>query len=202
MAVSLKTQNIPAITAYAIWCLSLYAVFLSGDKNSWQNITSYFEGFTAKDGMVAALFPIIVFVLCGILSADIKAIIVFWRIKNPLPGSRVFTELGPKDARVDMNKIEQIIGTIPTEPKEQNSLWYKHFKKFQEVMNTCTQKYSCLVVDRTKVSSDSNDSVYWYRAPEKLQDIHLGGRNLWKILYKTKKRLDELLVKPIDLFKY
>lgn len=79
---------------------------------------------------------------------------------------------------------------------------FNDFKKFQEVMNTCTQKYSCLVVDRTKVSSDSTDAVYWYRAPEKLQDIHLGGRNLWKILYKTKKRLDELLVKPIDLFKY
>ncbi len=132
MAVSLKAQNLTMLTPYVVWCLSLYAVFLTGDDKSWQNIASHFDNFTAKDGMVAALFPIIVFVLSGILSADIKSIIVFWRIKNPLPGNRVFTELGPKDARIDMNRIEQIIGTIPTEPKKQNSLWYKYYRKYQD----------------------------------------------------------------------
>ena len=132
MATSLKRQNLRMLIPYAIWCLSLYAVFLTGDDNSWQNIVSFFDSFSTKDGMVAALVPIIVFVLNGILSADIKSVIVFWRIKNPLPGSRVFTALGPKDARIDMNEIERIIGTIPAEPEEQNAVWYKYYKKYQD----------------------------------------------------------------------
>ena len=154
MAVSIKTQNLAMLTPYFVWCLSLYAVFLTGDDNSLQNITSYFDNFTAKDGMVAALFPIIVFVLSGILSADIKSIIVFWRIKNPLPGNRVFTELGPKDARIDMDRIEQIIGTIPIEPKEQNSLWYKCYKKNQDSLIIKTaHKHFLLARDMTAITA-------------------------------------------------
>lgn len=153
MAVSLKTQNIAMLIPYAVWCLSLYAVFLTGDDNSWQNIESYFDNFTAKDGMVAALSPIIVFVLSGILNADIKSIIVFWRIKNPLPGNRVFTELGPKDARIDMNKIGQIVGTVPTEPKQQNSLWYKYSKKYQDSLTVKTAyKHFLLARDMTAIT--------------------------------------------------
>jgi hypothetical protein len=150
MAISLKTQNLPTITVYVVWSLSLYAVFLTGDESSWQNITSCFDNFTAKDGMFAALTPIIVFVLSGILSADVKSIIVFWKIKNPLPGNRIFTELGPNDARIDMNKIKQIVGVIPTEPKEQNSLWYKYYKKHQEVLTVKTaHKHFLLARDMT-----------------------------------------------------
>jgi hypothetical protein len=108
---------------------------------------------TAKDGIFAALFPIIVFVLSGILSADFKSIIVFWRAKNPLPGSRVFTELGPNDARIDMNRIGQIVGTIPTEPKEQNALWYKYYKKYQEVLTIKTaHKHFLLARDMTAIT--------------------------------------------------
>ncbi len=153
MAILLKTQNLAVLTPYVVWCLGLYAVFLTGDDNSWQNVISYFDDFTAKDGMAAALFPIIVFVLSGILSADIKAIIVFWRIKHPLPGNRVFTELGPNDARIDMNRIEQIVGTIPTEPKEQNSLWYQYYKNHQECLIVKTaHRHFLLARDMTAVT--------------------------------------------------
>lgn len=153
MAVSLKKQNLVILTPYVIWCLSLYALFLSGDEKSLQNIKAYYDDFSAKDGMVAALTPIIVFVLSSILSADIKAIIVFWKIKNPLPGNRVFTELGPKDARIDMNKIEQIVGTIPTEPKDQNSLWYRHYKIHQECLIVKTaHRHFLLARDMTAVT--------------------------------------------------
>jgi hypothetical protein len=153
MAISLKKQNLVILTPYVIWCLSLYALFLSGDEKSLQNIKSYFDDFTAKDGMVAALTPIIVFVLNSILSSGVKAIIVFWKVKNPLPGNRIFTELGPKDARIDMNKIEQIVGTIPTEPKDQNSLWYQHYKKYQECLIVKTaHRHFLLARDMTAVT--------------------------------------------------
>lgn len=132
MTASLKKQNLAILIPYAIWCLSLYAVFLTGDDNSWQNIVSFFDYFSIREGMLAALVPIIVFVLSSILSADIKSVIVFWRIKNPLPGSRVFTVLGFKDARIDMSEIERIVGSLPTDPKEQNAVWYKYYKKYQD----------------------------------------------------------------------
>ncbi len=153
MAISLKVQNVPILATYVVFCLSLYAVFLTGVDNFWQNITSYFDNFNVKEGLVATLSPTIVFVLSGVLSADIKSIIVFWRIKNPLPGNRVFTELGPKDARIDMNRIEQIVGTIPTEPKQQNSLWYKYYKEYQDGLIVKTShKHFLLARDMTAMT--------------------------------------------------
>lgn len=134
MAISLKTQNVPILVIYVVWCLSLYAVFLTGVENFWQKLISFFDYFNAKDCIVASLSPLVVFVLSGIVSADLKSILVFWRFKNVLPGHRAFTNLGPKDARIDMNKVEQVIGNIPEEPKDQNSVWYKYYKKYQDCL--------------------------------------------------------------------
>ncbi len=153
MAVSLKTQNMAVLTPYLAWCLSLYIIFLSGDKNLWQNVASYFENFTAKDGMVAGLSPAIVLVLNGILSVNIKAIIIFWKIKNPLPGSMAFTKLGPSDERINMNRVKQIIGTIPTDMNEQNSLWYKYYKKYQDIpMIKAAHKHFLLTRDMASIT--------------------------------------------------
>lgn len=73
--------------------------------------------------------PLLLFILNGILSSNQKAILVFWRIKHPLPGSRAFSLHAKKDTRIDMNQLEQLYGILPFSPEEQNSLWYRIYKK-------------------------------------------------------------------------
>lgn len=81
---------------------------------------------------------------------------------------------------------------------------FSNFNKFQEVMDTCTQQYSCLVVDRTKPdATDLSDVVYWFRAPKDLRETHLGSEDLWRTCLRSKPpiTLNELLTKPLTMFK-
>lgn len=78
--------------------------------------------------VVPLAISLILFLINGLISADIKAILIFWRFKDPLPGSRAFTVHGPKDPRVDLTKLSTQYGPLPTAAKAQNSLWYKIYK--------------------------------------------------------------------------
>lgn len=71
-------------------------------------------------------------VLTGIvnaqLSADAKARIVFLRWRDPLPGCEAFTRHAHSDHRVDLNALQRQHGPLPTDPRQQNALWYKLYK--------------------------------------------------------------------------
>ncbi|MBU1754832.1 hypothetical protein KKH81_00930 [Patescibacteria group bacterium] len=72
-------------------------------------------------------------VVCGVLnelvSPGMKARLVFWRWRSPLPGGEAFTRLGPADSRVDMTRIHKKLGSLPLTREEQNLAWYKLYKK-------------------------------------------------------------------------
>lgn len=84
-----------------------------------------------KKVLPSGLALLIIGFLNAQLSADAKARLVFWRWKDPLPGSRAFTRLAPKDARINMASIEGQYGPLPREPREQNSLWYRLYKSIE-----------------------------------------------------------------------
>ena len=67
-------------------------------------------------------------VVNGLLSADIKARLVFWRWSNPLPGSFAFSRYAQRDARIDTAALRQVVGDWPTEPRQQNAIWYRLYK--------------------------------------------------------------------------
>jgi len=67
---------------------------------------------------------IVVGVLNSQLSANTKAQIVFAKWSHPLPGARAFTYFGPNDSRVDMVKLAQKMGKLPTDPAQQDRTWY------------------------------------------------------------------------------
>lgn len=90
---------------------------------------STWERLIQQNGMIGALFPVISLVLEGFIRNRWKEILVFWRIKNSLPGHRVFSELAPDDSRIDLVRLEARHGTLPTTPKDQNRLWYRIYKK-------------------------------------------------------------------------
>jgi hypothetical protein len=70
--------------------------------------------------------------LAGILTAQLspnaKARIAFFRWSHPLPGSRAFSKLMKSDPRIDVRAIEMQFFPLPTEPNEQNALWYKLYR--------------------------------------------------------------------------
>lgn len=74
------------------------------------------------------LSPIIAVVLNGFLSNKIKEILVFWKLKNRLPGCRAFTNLAVEDHRIDVVALKRKIGKFPKDPTEQNRKWYKLYK--------------------------------------------------------------------------
>jgi hypothetical protein len=90
------------------------------------------KSFITVRGVWVLIVPLLLFVLNGIVSSDIKAVLSFWRFKNPLPACRAFSFYADKDDRIDKNFLTSKFGKLPSLPKEQNSLWYKIYKMHQE----------------------------------------------------------------------
>jgi hypothetical protein len=70
-----------------------------------------------------------VLLLSAVVPQNIKAMFVFWKVKNPLPGSEAFTRHAPADPRIDLTALKKNVGAWGTEPSEQNSLWYRLYKE-------------------------------------------------------------------------
>jgi hypothetical protein len=93
---------------------------------------SLMEKLLAKGGVAAGLLPIVTLVLNGWVKSSYKEVLVFWRTREALPGHRAFTELAPGDSRIDLQRLEASHGVLPTEPEEQNRLWYRLHRKHEE----------------------------------------------------------------------
>ncbi len=126
---SLKTQNIPVIIVYVIFNFSIFFIIYKNgyfDIDSLQNI---FQEFSKKDGVFFILLPIILIIFQGILPAKIKEILVFWKIKNRLPGCQAFSKYLKEDNRIDKRKLMEKYGKLPKKEEKQNKFWYKIYKE-------------------------------------------------------------------------
>jgi len=55
---------------------------------------------------------------------------------------------------------------------------FPSFDMFNQVMNSCTENYECLVLDNTSRSNKIEDCVFWYKA--KLHsNFRIGSPALW-----------------------
>ena len=52
------------------------------------------------------------------------------------------------------------------------------FGMFQQVMDSCTENYECLVLDNTSKSNHINECVYWYRAALR-PPFKIGSPSFW-----------------------
>ena len=77
---------------------------------------------------LTALLPIPALILSSLLSANHKAVLVFWRITHPLPGSRAFSVHAPADARINLTKLKEHVGEFPAGEREQNATWFRLYK--------------------------------------------------------------------------
>ncbi len=74
-----------------------------------------------------SVLPVVVLLLVELLPPNAKATLVYWRLKNALPGTRAFSKYAV-DPRIDVDALKKNVGMFPTEPAEQNSRWYKLYK--------------------------------------------------------------------------
>jgi hypothetical protein len=85
------------------------------------------KGVTFRTGLSVFLTVPVLF-LSYFLSHSQKAILVFWRLRNPMPGSRAFSVYAPADVRIDMESLKKNVGEFPEDERGQNSMWYRLYK--------------------------------------------------------------------------
>ena len=108
-----------------LYLLIFYPEFASLFGTDFKGLLSF-----RTTGIVIA--PIVLFMVNGFLTSDQKAFLVYWRRRDTLPGHRAFTKYAIKDPRVDLERLEQLHGALPTGPKTQNKLWYKIYRSNKE----------------------------------------------------------------------
>jgi hypothetical protein len=100
---------------------------LQSEAISFSGLNALF--LTASNLLPIGFAAIVATVANGLLSADMKARLVFCRWTHALPGHRAFSLYGPADPRVDMAKLKRACGSkIPDDPVEQNRAWYRLYK--------------------------------------------------------------------------
>jgi hypothetical protein len=70
--------------------------------------------------------------------------------------------------------------------------------KFSAVVDKATNNFGCLVIDRTRVTDNVSDCVFFCRAPASIPRYYLGSPNLWRATLANRKlTLPELLNRPM-----
>jgi hypothetical protein len=130
MTKTLKEQNSKLIWVFFSFNVVLFYIIGLSQIINFSELEM--KSFITVRGVWVLIVPLLLFVLNGIVSSDIKAVLSFWRFKNPLPACRAFSFYADKDDRIDKNFLTSKFGQLPSLHKEQNSLWYKIYKKHQE----------------------------------------------------------------------
>lgn len=61
---------------------------------------------------------------------------------------------------------------------------FPSFSIFQEVLNSCTEGFECLVLDNTSKSNNIQDCVFWYKAKSN-RNFKIGSKELWTYNHKN-----------------
>ncbi len=132
MADNLKDGNIVILSVYA----TLHGVALALLSLSPTTGAAVVEHIAGSESFKAVgMFALTIFVtlLNGLVGHDAKAALVFWRLRNALPGFRAFSNLPDGDTRVDKARLKSAVGGVfPEEPADQNRTWYRLYQKFSE----------------------------------------------------------------------
>lgn len=90
-------------------------------------------------------------ILNGVLSSDFKHKLVFMKMNNPLPASRLQKTL-KNDQRVSIDQVSEKFGPIPDDSKQQNVYWYqKIYKPNQDSKNTRYSQKFLMTRDMTAI---------------------------------------------------
>lgn len=124
---NLKARNAPLTGAFvALNALTILAITLP----EWRMPTPLFDALPpqvdewfGRVGLTAAA-TIALTVLNNLIPSDWKAVLVFWKLRDVLPGHRAFSWFARKDARINVQKLMARIKEWPTSARDQNAKWY------------------------------------------------------------------------------
>ena len=92
-------------------------------------------------------------VVNGLLSANNKARLVFWRWSNPLPGNFAFSRYAQQDPRIDVVALREIVPAWPSNANDENRLWYRLYKSVEnEPAITDAHRHFLLTRDYTAIA--------------------------------------------------
>ncbi|MXO60916.1 hypothetical protein GRI89_15340 [Altererythrobacter salegens] len=133
---SLKEQNAWLIRAAMVghflafvWVTTEPIGLLSADRAT---LTNQLEAFAAPGTAALGLIVIASLLLLGFIPPIWRDRIMHWRWKDPLPGSRAFSKIGPAAANVDMRKLRTEHGAFPRAGDKQNALFYSIYRSHRE----------------------------------------------------------------------
>lgn len=126
---SLKKQNLRTLHVFfSLNILILFLVYLHYPIHL-SNLQSLFDKYLSPSGIIATLIYFAILFLDGFIPSNIKGALVYWKIKNALPGHRIFSRIARNDSRIDLNRIQTLWGSSPSDEVQQNMLWYKIYQK-------------------------------------------------------------------------
>lgn len=148
---NLKKMNSANIWGFFLLNLLIFSACFFGSV--LEEIPEQIQSFQIVRGLGILAAPILIFILNGILTSDQKAFLVFWKFRNTLPGHRAFTKYAKIDARVNLDRLVQLHGDLPTDEKEQNKLWYRLYRnnRVETVISKAHQNF-LLARDLTSLS--------------------------------------------------
>jgi hypothetical protein len=128
---SLKSENSKAIWLLVSADIVAIVLVLTGFAFTQTSLDDLARSAIVRGILLAAVGPLIAVFLNDLLPSSFKATIVFWRIKDALPGHRAFSDHAKTDPRIDLTALKQKFGELPQSPREQNTRWYKLFQNHQ-----------------------------------------------------------------------
>lgn len=129
---TLKDQNAWLLRGFILLVGILFFGFCYGMPaicaDSWDSLAARFSDTFGPASFGLVVLSITKLWLLGFLPPRLRDQIVHWRIKNPLPGSKAFSKIGPNDQRVDLVKLASDHGVLPIEEADQGRLFYRIYK--------------------------------------------------------------------------
>jgi hypothetical protein len=127
---SLKELNQPILMAFAaLNFLVLYLAITTGEFSVAALKAALAEW---RSAIPAAIGVVLTTVLNGLVPADWKYRLVFHRWNDALPGCRAFSVHAKSDPRIDLGRLRERHGRMPSTPTAQNALWYSIYRGIQD----------------------------------------------------------------------
>ena len=133
---TLKEQNAWLIRAAMIAHMIAFA-WIAGEplrlvKMDGLSLAGRLEALAAPGTAALGLIVIASLILLGMVNPSWRDRLIHWRWKDPLPGCRAFTQIGPASSHVDMVRLEEMFGPLPTDAAEQNRLFYRIYRSHRD----------------------------------------------------------------------
>jgi hypothetical protein len=121
---SLKSQNMKWLVLLSAADVLAIFLFIAPEVPKGVTLTELGVGRVLS----TTALPVVVLLLINVLPSEAKSVLVFWKLRNALPGCRAFTDYAPRDTRIDLDTLKANVGVFPTDPAEQNAKWYKLYR--------------------------------------------------------------------------